>query len=481
MANPMERFAGLFSKSSDRKFKDQVAKMLRTDPAALDAFEAAYRECALAPDAEPTGSLFDVDAAAIRRDMAETASGESAPDLDGIIARAVGELVADTSVLEVGRDGSTRFVSMPALPEGTPELSKEELMAVPPPIRPQAAGSILKMDLADSMPSLAVLTQYKMFQEARTPRRKAMAYNLFRQGLDILDLDPLLYAMLGKNPNAMSKWLPGIAAAAAKHGFFSIPRTRIARVPMPLLQLSRTEYRDLTRSTMAILDRWAWEVFGLEADKEYFVKTGTYSSKFDFRNAHVHGEKEVRELGEYLLYIQHQAVLMAGPLATPSIVGASTTNEWAVREYIADPDKCPTIYKGLPLRTEYRAFVDFDTRELLGIAPYWDPDLMKKRFSGMDDAASPHQRHDYVIYAMHEPELMARYEANKGRVAAEIAKLLPDAGLSGQWSIDVMQSGDEFWLIDMATADSSALSQCVPAGKLREYQVDWLPELPAGL
>ena len=46
---------------------------------------------------------------------------------------------------------------------------------------------------------------------------------------------------------------------------------------------------------------------GKREDKEYFIKTGTYSSKFDFRNARVSGPKEVRELGEYLLFIHFHA------------------------------------------------------------------------------------------------------------------------------------------------------------------------------
>ena len=40
--------------------------------------------------------------------------------------------------------------------------------------------------------------------------------------------------------------------------------------------------------------------FGVNVDEQYFIKTGTYSSKYDFRNAVVKGAEEVRELGEYL-------------------------------------------------------------------------------------------------------------------------------------------------------------------------------------
>lgn len=43
--------------------------------------------------------------------------------------------------------------------------------------------------------------------------------------------------------------------------------------------------------------------------------------------------------------------------------------------------------------------------------------------------------------------------------------------------IDVMQNRDDFWIIDMAAADTSALSSCVPAGKLKKSPEDWLPKL----
>lgn len=51
----------------------------------------------------------------------------------------------------------------------------------------------------------------------------------------------------------------------------------------------------------------------------------------------------------------------------PSIYGAATTNEWVVREFIKDKENNPCIYKGLPLHTEYRVFIDADTKEVLGI------------------------------------------------------------------------------------------------------------------
>lgn len=79
-----------------------------------------------------------------------------------------------------------------------------------------------------------------------------------------------------------------------------------------------------------------------------------------------------------------------------------------------------------------------------------------------------------------EPELMATYEANKDRVAALAAALLPNLDLAGQWSIDIMQDGDDLWLIDMALAENSAFyRETVPAALMRPSEEHWMPELPA--
>lgn len=144
------------------------------------------------------------------------------------------------------------------------------------------------------------------------------------------------------------------------------------------------------------------------------------------------------------------------------------------------PDRLglPTIYMGLPLRCEYRCFIDCDTDELLGIHPYWDPEVMNKRFRDAPDASNPHMRHDAVTYAMREPSLMREYGESKDLVAAYVRELLPGLGLAGQWSLDIMRDGDDCWLIDMAPAERSTFyERTVPKGKRRPMVENWMPEL----
>ncbi|MBQ0042170.1 MAG: hypothetical protein KBS85_02440 [Lachnospiraceae bacterium] len=279
------------------------------------------------------------------------------------------------------------------------------------------------------------------------------------------------------NKNNIGYWLPKIKNAVKTSDFFAIPDTTIVKVPMPILQLTRTDYFSLTHTTKEIVNRYCQKVFGLNTNRKYFIKTGTYSSKFDFRNACIRSPQEVLEIGEYLLFIQFQASQMAAPLSKPCIYGVSTTNEWCVRDFIEDKENNPTIYHGLPLHTEYRVFVDCDTDEVIGIHNYWDSKVMKDRFGNQSDKDEPDKIYDYIIYTSHEETLYKRYEENKDKVVEKVKEILPLMKLSGQWSIDIMQNNNDFWIIDMAIAENSAFYDCVPLELRRKTDENWLPQI----
>ena len=42
-------------------------------------------------------------------------------------------------------------------------------------------------------------------------------------------------------------------------------------------------------------------------------------------------------------------------------------------------------------------------------------------------------------------------------------------------SVDVMRNGNDYYIIDMALAEHSALNDCVPKNLLRAYPQQWLP------
>lgn len=455
---------------------DEAAVLLKTDKKALEAFERAYQDKVLSLDPDPeTDQLNAKQASELKKRMdAEKGTQEQPETAEEIIRRTVDELVPQTKMYVY--DGSTGKVSMPkALPAPEALLTNDDLKKLPRALRPDLTGTLMKVDI--NTPSFTeILFFYQHSLKEKNPKKRKHCYDMFRAGLDLLDLDEITYAIIDQNKNSMGYWLPKLVKAAEGQGFFRIPKTKIAKVPMPLLQLTRLDYPSLSLTTLQIVDRWAFKVFDLDENKDYFVKTGTFSSKYDFRNAHVHGAKEVRELGEYLLFNHHQAVSMASFTNIPPMYGASTTTEWVVREFIEDKENAPTIYKGLPLHTEYRVFIDCDQKKVLAIAPYWDPKVMKNRFAHSADSDSPHQRHDYVTFSAHEDVMMARYMQNKETIMRHIeTDILPWLDLPGQWSLDIMQNGDDFWMIDMAVAEQSFFYDCVPQELRRPTEDSWIP------
>ncbi len=444
-----------------------LAKLLQINPAALAEFEKEYKASVLDSDYR-TNDLLGTNSRMMSEEVRSGEISENEAAAAAALAwKIVNELCAQTAPARY--DGKKLRFDPPLSPTPFDRVTRKDILALPERVRPQLSGSLIKADI-EGPSFLAVLQMYQLWKDTGD----ATAYHMFRQGLDTLDLDSVLYKMLGKNPNTIGSWLPDLALAVEKTGFFKIPKTTVVKVPLPILQLTRCDYRELTPTTLHIVDEWAMKVFDLDVSKSYFIKTGVFSSKFDFRNAKVSGEKEVRELGEYLLFIHHQTVEMACSFSNPCIYGAATTNEWVVREYVEDKENNPAIYKGLPLHTEYRVFVDFDTKSVIGAVPYWYPEQMLSRFSsGM--GTSMHDRHDYVVYRAHMDTMMERFNQNRSKVEYQITNLIKNMSLSGQWSIDVMQNGDEFWLIDMATADTSALKEYLPC-VIKPREVNWLPE-----
>lgn len=475
-------FNNLFSGSNEGTLlsKDRIAVLLKTTPEALNAFETVYAQHALNVESD---NFFEVNSRQAVEMHRTIDSGKGTivipnfmSNVKDLEARIVEELLAATEIYRYdGKQAKTEV--LPALPDNTALVQNRDIAKLPKELRPQLAGNLMSVDISE--PSYPILMfYYDRYLNGSNERTRNEAYKEFRRGLDILDLDSITYEIIGTNPNSMGHWFPQLVEACQKQEFFKIPATTIAKVPISLLQLTRKGCNELTPTTLSIVDKWAFKTFGLMEEKEYFIKTGTYSSKYDFRNAYVHGAKEVRELGEYLLYIHFQALQMASQLSQPTIYGASTTNEWVVREFIPDKEGSPCIYKGLPLHTEYRVFVDCDRDTVMGISPYWEPNTMKQRFGHGTDANSLHQMHDYVVFKAHEDVLMERYHNYKKVILNHIQDMLPTLDLSGQWSIDVMQNGDDFWIIDMALAENSAFYECVPLELRRPSKEDWMPKLP---
>ena len=332
-----------------------------------------------------------------------------------------------------------------------------------------APGKLMRTDGLDVDKTLNDISQmfYATDTDSITDQYMHRQYHgLFHRTASVSDLTEDLYKRFKLNPNSMTHWLPKVVAAnntvtSAAPAPFLIPETTIWRLPIELAQYIRIPYEDTTPASRVLFNDIISTVFELKPDTTYFIKTGTFSCKFEFANARC---SEPEEMGEYFQVIQNIAMSL----------GAGESVDLVVREYIEDTEDNPTIYHGMPLRTEYRAFIDLDhcdptTGEpeprLLGITPYWHPSVMEKALalaSSDVGAGFGHINDDYHTYRAHKDNLMSKFHVHRDDVIARITALLPALraqGLQGQWSVDIMKNGEDFYLIDMALMCESALSE----------------------
>lgn len=452
-----------------------IAETLKADRKLINVFEEAYEKASFEQDVERVNAK---QAAEIRR---QTTKAGVDGEVKEITDRIVDELLAQTEVFSYEPE-SGKCV----LYDKTRVLLEEDILTVadikklPKEVQPQLTGFMMTVEMPGS--GKAAIDAWQMYMKEKDTQKKAWLYGHFRQGLDLLDIDNTLYSIINRNSNSMGNWLPNIVGAVTAEGYFKIPATKIIKLPLSLLQLTRLEYNNLTPATFEVVNNYCCKAFDLDETKDYFVKTGTYSSKFDFRNARVSGAKEVNELGEYLLYNHWSALQMAhydvNCSGRPVVYGVSTTVEWVVREFIPDVEENFTIYHGLPLRTEYRVFVDFDTKEVLGIHNYWDEGVLRKHLSSRMWDGDIDAKHDYITFVANKDRLNERYEANKAKVCEHLGKVIQDVDLHGQWSVDIMQNGEDFYIIDMAIAENSAYyAETVAVDKRRVMEEKWLPRI----
>lgn len=436
---------GINKKDKNELTVEKAVKIFKNSKEKFEEFEEFYKKNILT---EIPKNYFEVNSRQATDKV--TTAGEIDYDL---VKRIVDELADGTRLIEIK---NSKVIEKTLTCENNPITDINELIELDKEKQVQFTKNFSKFDISpeESLKSLIFFAKHN--------------YGMFRGGLETLDLSPTLYKILDNNMNQMGYWLPKIAEISP----FKIPDTKIVKVPLSLLQLGRVfEYRELTPTTFKIINEYCKKVFELDLNSTYFIKNGVFSSKFDFRNAKVTTPQEVAELGQYLFYIHQQACQMASLLNNKSIYGAGTTNEWVVREYIESPVK-ETIYMGLPLNTEYRIFIDFDAKAILSDNQYWDKEVMNQRFK---ENRNSHDVHDIITYNMASERLEKTYSENIGKVKEMMQELLNNnIEMTGQWSVDIMQVENDFYLIDMALAENSFYYNSVPV-KLRKPSAErWL-------
>lgn len=246
--------------------------------------------------------------------------------------------------------------------------------------------------------------------------------------------------------NAFPFWFPKICNAGIEG--LKIPKSVCIHVPD---KVRRAFYMEDPDDWAVIEDFVEGDVrkairengFGL-----VFLKNGGYSHKFDASRACL---PIMSDLTHAVLTIMNEAMLRCG-------FQYDGTESLVVRERIQhDPRAVPCIYNGLPFRTEYRVFYDFDRQRPIFTVDYWDRDYVYPNL---------HDMTDQLVYDAWYPTVRRRYDGNWERVQDLVSKAMSRVdGLSGPWSVDVMQDeNDGLWLIDMAVAEMSAYWSRCPAG-----------------
>lgn len=169
--------------------------------------------------------------------------------------------------------------------------------------------------------------------------------------------------------------------------------------------------------------------------KMYNIKNGTYSDKFNFVNC-MALKSEIPQKINLINY-------------SSAIVGAGGYTELVVRDVINyDYETIPTIYNGMPLRSEFRVFYDFDKRNILYSVNYWDFDYCYNHLNITDKIIFEHER----------DRLETNFINRKEEVENLVDYHMKNVKMKGKWSIDILYNEleDTYYLIDMALAHRSA-------------------------
>ena len=137
-------------------------------------------------------------------------------------------------------------------------------------------------------------------------------------------------------------------------------------------------------------------------------------------------------------------------------MGADGCDEIVVREFIESNSKVtPCIYNGLPLRSEFRVFYDFEEQKPIFTVNYWDFNYVYPHLYAATDK---------IIFEHERNRLEKAFSENRDRVQAMVDTAMKRVnGLNGQWSVDIlMDESGTLWLIDMAIAQRSAYWELQP-------------------
>lgn len=262
-----------------------------------------------------------------------------------------------------------------------------------------------------------------------------------------------------KNPNNFDYWFEKIKDITE----FEIPKTKIIKfAPVIVAMMYNSDVSDKQIELLDGLIKKELKESGFNYN-DLFIKTGTYSGKYDFRDCHC---KITDNLFERFYRISYDAAM----------VGAGVPPTMILREFIPSDESTPKIYRGMPLRSEYRVFVDFDNEKIMGIVDYWNENEMCKLANGENLEEAKFRTKSYTPYKKYEKERFEYFstwlewyenldeetvENQKKYILEKIDPLVKSHTLNGRWSVDIMIENNKYYLIDMAIAEQSAMYELV--------------------
>lgn len=182
----------------------------------------------------------------------------------------------------------------------------------------------------------------------------------------------------------------------------------------------------------------------MKPHKMYSLKNGCFSNKFDFDTSVVTKNDLVQKLYDVFY--------------ASSMFETGGNTEIVLREYIPyNKDTTPTIYNGMPLRTEVRVFYNMDTNQIEYIVDYWDYDYCAQHLSNATDRIIFNYFHNMlgnnaISHKDEYIEVCDKIKQNINTLKFDTTKL------TGVWSIDFMyvKETQSIYLIDMARGYRSA-------------------------
>lgn len=243
--------------------------------------------------------------------------------------------------------------------------------------------------------------------------------------------------------NLFSHWFPKVKDCGIR-----VPTSVVVKVPKKLWKSFYMEHPEEDRAAVtAWVERSvipAVHKAGLKG-KLLFVKNGSFSNKFNAR---------------YCFCLEHELVESIININFQDLCGMGAgITEFVIRErFQHDARVTPCIYSGLPLRSEFRVFYDFDTRQPLYTVNYWDFDYIYEHLYDLTDK---------IVFEYTRDSLHRIFLAKKDEIQQLVAEHMDSVeGLEGPWSIDIMltERGEPI-LIDMATAERSAYWELRPGNE----------------